>query len=579
METRANYILIGAFTVAGFLGLLAFFLWFAQVEMDRQHAYYDVRFTSVSGLSRAADVRFGGLPVGQVVDVRLAPEKDGTILVRLEVAMNTPVRADSRASIEAQGVTGVSFVGIDAGTPEAPLLQYVPGEPPPEIQAGRSVLQTLTEDAPELLEQFVEAMGRVNTLLSEANKERVENILTNVESASGEFAQALSDFTVVAASVSGFAIEVSRFNEILEQISTSADQLLVTANDTVERFGALAIEAKDTLETGNRTLDTATGAIDDIRGFLAADLRDTVAEVKAGVGDLRREVETLGAEARGMIAGFAATGTEATARLAQIEATIAAADTMLARATETLTSVDAAAARIDALVAGDGAALVADARAVLADARRAVASVTQATDTDLPALVADIRAATGTARQTIETVGRDLTSASGRIGTLADQAGGAIDSVTETFGNANATLAAINEALETGQSALSAAERAFEGADRVINSEAAAIAADLRAAIARLDAAIAQVSDDLPAVTADLRAASEAASAAFAEVGRVAQGAGPAVRAFAADGLPQYARLATETRGLIRNLDRLVAQLQRDPARLLLGRQTPEFRR
>ncbi|MEM6948216.1 MAG: MlaD family protein, partial [Pseudomonadota bacterium] len=77
METRGNYILIGAFTLLGAIGLVVFFLAFARLEIDRSVSFYDVRFESVSGLSAASDVRFAGLPVGQVVDVRLSPDRDG----------------------------------------------------------------------------------------------------------------------------------------------------------------------------------------------------------------------------------------------------------------------------------------------------------------------------------------------------------------------------------------------------------------------------------------------------------------------------------------------------------------------
>ena len=55
METRANFILIGAFTLFGILGSLGFFLWLAKVEVDRQYAYYDVLFTDVSGLGTHFD--------------------------------------------------------------------------------------------------------------------------------------------------------------------------------------------------------------------------------------------------------------------------------------------------------------------------------------------------------------------------------------------------------------------------------------------------------------------------------------------------------------------------------------------
>jgi len=71
METRANFVLIGAFTLFGILGSLGFFLWLAKVEVDRQYAYYDILFENVSGLGEAGDVRYNGLPVGQTVATRV----------------------------------------------------------------------------------------------------------------------------------------------------------------------------------------------------------------------------------------------------------------------------------------------------------------------------------------------------------------------------------------------------------------------------------------------------------------------------------------------------------------------------
>jgi len=197
METRANFVLIGAFVLAGLLGAVAFVLWFAQVQLDRSFAYYDIRFDSVSGLSRASDVRFSGLPVGQVVDVRLSPDRDGSIRVRIEVEADTPIRTDSIATIEAQGVTGVSFVGISAGTPENPLLSEAEFGIP-VITAGRSVLQTLTEDAPQLITEVLEVARAMGEVLGADNQARVEAILTNLEASSNSFASALDDFSALS---------------------------------------------------------------------------------------------------------------------------------------------------------------------------------------------------------------------------------------------------------------------------------------------------------------------------------------------------------------------------------------------
>jgi phospholipid/cholesterol/gamma-HCH transport system substrate-binding protein len=87
------------------------------------------------------------------------------------------------------------------------------------------------------------------------------------------------------------------------------------------------------------------------------------------------------------------------------------------------------------------------------------------------------------------------------------------------------------------------------------------------------------VSEDIPAITGDLREAAASATDAFGEVEDTVGALGPSLRGFAADGLPQYARLAAEARTLVQNLEQLVRTIERDPARYFLGGEAPVFRR
>ncbi len=704
METRANYVLIGAFTLAGILGTLGFLLWFARVELDRSFAYYDITFDSVAGLGRASDVRFAGLPVGQVVQVGLSPARDGRILVRIEVKADTPVRTDSIATIEAQGVTGVSYVALSPGTPAAPLLAEVSEEPFPVITAGRSVLQTLTDDAPELLAEFLRVAQQLTELLGGDNAARVEAILTNLEASSNSFASALDDFSAVGDSVSTAAADIAGFTRqldgigaatvaVLERAETSLDAVTGLAGRAVETLDAgdaMLAEARDAFAVASRvmaedlpviaddlratseilrtrldsvsaeasdmlrsftdagtaatarlteaegtlqaadamierltgTMETVDRAADRLDGLLAGDAARLLAEgadlagrafatldagdaalaearrVMAGAGRfldddlpaisaelretntaLRGQIEALGGEAGALMAEFRGAGTAANARLAEAEVTLRAADEMFEQFTVTMQTLGDAATRFDQMMTTDGAAMVADARTAIASASEAIGTIARVTEEDLPLVMADVRAAAATARQVIEDAGGALGRASGRVEEVADGTLTALGSVTDTFANANATLAAIDRAMASGERALDSAESVFAGADRVIREDVSAITADLRQSMARFDTAIAQVSADLPEVTAELRSATAAASAAFAELGSVITASGPPVRDFAVTGLAQYTRLAQETRGLIGNLERLIRQIERDPARFFLSRQTPEFRR
>jgi phospholipid/cholesterol/gamma-HCH transport system substrate-binding protein len=572
METRANYILIGAFTILGFLGMLAFSFWFARIELDRQFAYYDVKFTSVSGLARASDVRFAGLPVGKVVSVSLSPDGDGTVLVRLEVTSETPVRIDSIATIESQGVTGVSFVGISPGDKVLPLLRDTSPDEIPQIEPGRSMLQSLSEDAPELITEVLRVVKDISTLLSTENVGRIDNILKNLETASEGFAQSLEDFTVVASAVSGFAIEISNFNVMLQSLTGEALDLFDAADLTLSEINALATDTRETMQVGTKTLEQAATTLDNADQFIAQDLRAATTELTEGLTQTRNEVAKIGEAARSMVAEFQKTGETATARLDEAQATIQATDALIVQLSDTLVTMDEAAASFDALVDGDGATLVAEARAALAP-------IAEAAKTDLPAMVADIRASTQTANRVMSEVGENLSSASGKADLMLDDASKALTAVTDSFTRANTTLDAINSALAVGERTLSAAERTFDGADRVINEDIGAITEDLRRTINNLDVAIAKVSADIPGVTADLKAASESARAAFADVARTIAASDPPIREFTTTALPQFTRLARETRDLITNLEQLTKQIQRDPARFFLGGDTPVYKR
>ena len=579
METRANFVMIGAFTLAGLAGLMGFFLWFAQVELDRQFAYYDIRFSSVSGLDNASDVRFSGLGVGQVVDVRLTPERDGTILVRIEVDGETPVRTDSIATIESQGVTGVSYVGIDAGTPTAPLLVSKGEGDIPEIIAGRSMLQSLSEDAPQLLERTLVVVDELGQMLSEDNATRIDNILINAEQASNEFARTLSDFSGVANTVADFAAQISKFNETLDVLSGDLSGVLNTADLTLVSIRELSEQGKGVLTASTDTLSDAQSAIVETKDFVAQDLSLLADDLRATTTDLRNQLALISDDARGLISTLGTTGEVATARLDEARTTIEAANALITRLDAAALAVDYVATRADDLIRDEGAPLLSETRTMVAEASRAIQSVATIAMTDLPAIIADVRTATDSASQVIVDVGKNLSASSENVNEVLISARNTLEDALVSFANANVTLTAINGALETGDRALDAAQKAFVGADRVINDDITGIIAGLETTIDGMNTAIRSVSADLPAISTDLRTASTAASDAFTQLRQMTDASGPAVREFATTALPLYTRLAQESRTLIRNLDQLTNQVQRDPARFFLDRETPEFKR
>lgn len=579
METRARYVLIGAFTLAGLLGLMGFVLWFASVGVDQDLAYYDVDFDTVSGLSTGSAVRFSGFPVGQVVSLDLAPENTGQIRVRIEVNADTPVRTGTVATVESQGVTGLASVGLTPGDRDQPLLRDVSDDDIPAIPAGRSVLQALSEDAPKIIEEALEATRQVGTLLGPENQERVSAILENLETSSANLGQAMDDFSEVTVTIATASEEIAAFTGRLDAISSAATGALETADTTLQRVAELADRAGATLDTGDAALESGQRAFDSVDRFVADDLPGLVTDLSDTTAQVRAQFDLLTDEARAMMQDLRTTGALASDRLREAEATVTATDVMLAQLTETLTAVETASQSLQTLVDGDGAALVADLRDTIARADGLIASATTVATEDLPAVVADIRTATDAAARAVEEVSADLSTAAGRIDGISGQAEATLVSIADTFEAANETLGTLNAAIEIGERTLAAADRAFAAADAVLREDIAVLAADLRSALDGLDDAVALVLADLPEITGSLRDTASRANAAFGQFETAVTSATGPIQSFATDGLPQYTRLAQETRTLISTFEKLIRNIERDPTRYLLGRDEPVYRR
>ncbi|MEM9317922.1 MAG: MlaD family protein [Pseudomonadota bacterium] len=578
METRGNYILIGLFTIAAIVAAIVFFLAFARVELDQQVAYYDARFDSVSGLAEASDVRFAGLPVGQVVNVGLSPELDGTVTVRLEVGADTPVRADSVATVETQGVTGVGFISISAGSPDAELAMAAPNQIG-SIATDRSVIQSLSEDAPALVSETLQLVRDVGELFSGDNRERIANIIVNAETASVAFAETLEDFAEVASSVDDFVNQIDRFNTVLQTLAADLDAALLTADQTIGAWGEVADDAVEFLNEGAEAFDTASTTLTAAQVYIETDLVATTDELEATIVNLREELARIGAEASDVIATFGETGGLANSRLAEIEVTLQALDVLIAETNVAMDTVETAAVDFSNLVTEDGATLVTETRAVIASVQTAVDQIAQEAQDTLPGVLDDVAEAAATVSALTTQVGDDLAGASGQIDGFAIAANAALEQAARTFANADVTLAAINSALGAGEETLVAATGAFDAAEGALEDELGGLIARLSASLDGLDGAIAQVSDDLPGISTSLAEAAAAAEEAFEGINATVRAASPAVQDFAASGLPEYAQFARDARALTETLDRLIRQIERDPGRFFLGSDIPEYRR
>lgn len=197
METRASYLLVGAFALVVMTVFVVAVVWMAGANLRKDIAYYDIFFDgSVTGLKPGNTVRYRGLPVGSVSEISINPKDVQQVRVMIEVPADTPIKKDTIAALEYQGLTGVAFVQLTGGTNEAPMLKVKKGQDRPVIGSRPSQLEELVQGAPELMSRITALVNKGNVLFGEKNLENFEATLQNVRTITGAFSEQSADLAV-----------------------------------------------------------------------------------------------------------------------------------------------------------------------------------------------------------------------------------------------------------------------------------------------------------------------------------------------------------------------------------------------
>ena len=263
METKANYVAVGAFVLACVVGLVITIMWLAGAQYSQEYAYYQTYFKGpVTGLGKGTVTRYNGIDVGRVTDLKFNPNDPQSVIVTMQVQPNLNIREDSRASIESQGFTGGSYVEISGGTAKSPTLQAKDGQDYPVIIAKQSTLQQLEQSAPEVVAKLNIAVTRLNDVLSDQNRKSLTSVLSNLDETTSAIAKRSAD---IDATIKNATVATANLRDASASLKPTLDHVDVTVN----KFNKVA---------------------DDADAFLKG---DALAQISNMVGEIRRLVSSL----------------------------------------------------------------------------------------------------------------------------------------------------------------------------------------------------------------------------------------------------------------------------------------------
>src|SRR5436309_3318052 len=270
METRANYVLIGSFTLAVIAAAVGFVLWFQSLHTTKQRSPLRVVFEGpAAGLRNGGSVNFNGIRVGEVVSVKLDNPRRVVALAMVE--NNAPIRKDTLVGLEFQGLTGVAAISLKGGEVAAPAVP-LDEDGVPTLTADPNALQDVTEAIRSTLQN-------INKVVAD-NQEAVKNSLSNLETFTSSLARN-------AAKIDNIMLKVDDVMGKADGVMSKTDNLMLGLNSLAGgKDGGELFQAVKSIRELAEDFDKRSGA-------LMADGRRTLGDISRAVINLDRNPTRL----------------------------------------------------------------------------------------------------------------------------------------------------------------------------------------------------------------------------------------------------------------------------------------------
>jgi len=291
METRANYLAVGLFTLAAIVAAFVAVYFLGRFNGGEETVPLNIRIQgSVSGLGQGSNVLFNGLRVGRVTGLALAPDDPRVVIVRTQVNAATPIRSDTRANIGIQGISGGAFVQLEGGSPDASaLLQQGSDGEPAVINGDPAALADLLQRVNGIAARTERIMGTLENFVNQnekaasatfknvetfskalaANSDGVAkfmdsagDVATSLENLSRKLDGTINQVEKIVGAIDPQAVKetidgAAEFSKALSQQSTQISQLIATVNKSADQLGAFSRQLNNTLSKVDGIVDAA----------------------------------------------------------------------------------------------------------------------------------------------------------------------------------------------------------------------------------------------------------------------------------------------------------------------------------
>ncbi|WP_372590788.1 MlaD family protein [Guyparkeria sp.] len=295
MESRINYSVVGLFVLILFAAGLVTAWWLYTGGSARQYTPYVVYATdSVTGLNSNSNVYYNGVDVGYVDAIRIDRENPEKIRIDVMIESTVPIRSDTTARLQLQGVTGLSVLNLKGGA-VGERLKAAEGQCCPEIPYEPSLFSKLEGGINEAMVQVVNISERFDRVFSEENLVALEQTLTNLNQLSTALAEEREQLQALVRNA-------SRTAENTAEMTAGGAELVSRAQSTLDALDRAIIRVSGTMDTFEAAADDVAQATEATVRFSSAGeqaaeeiSRQTLPDISLLIRDVRELSRRLSA--------------------------------------------------------------------------------------------------------------------------------------------------------------------------------------------------------------------------------------------------------------------------------------------
>jgi len=288
MNNKVNYTFVGFLVFFGITLMLGFIYWLLQPKSDLEMAHYHINFDeSVLGLNIDAPVKYRGISVGKVQELKINPQNSEQVQVTVNILKTTPIKIDTVAQLTAQGITGLSYINLSLGSRHTEDLQAKEGEKYPVIKTTPSFFENFESSLGSMSSRLSSTLTQTEKLLNNENQKQITLLLEKTAAFMNKLDKTFDEKTIQ---------HLQSSVENIDNVTQKVDKLTPNLDKFIDK--SMQWEEKVSLSLGSimKSYQNISGTMTEVKKAVASgqfNIKDVAEDIVPTMNATLRELQEL----------------------------------------------------------------------------------------------------------------------------------------------------------------------------------------------------------------------------------------------------------------------------------------------